>query len=256
MATKKKTKKTKKKAATKKKVVKKAAKKATRKKVAKKRVVKKAAKKKATKKKATKKRAAPKKGGKGGAAKKVVKKKAAKKKSVRKTARRAAKPARRRQKRAGSNKTRIMVRDIGKRILAECAGQSPNDVAKRLGLDSYDIKNLRAGNLPSLDMVLKLVTKGRFSPESIIYGKSFKKLAPGVSTKNAQPRLINTRIRKLAASKPAQEWGNATGLAVHSIYQLRVSGARAGLHTVLGFLNAGIPLEEIFFGTKPRKAKK
>lgn len=149
-----------------------------------------------------------------------------------------------------------MVRDIGKRILAQCAGQSPNDVAKRLGLDSYDIKNLRAGNLPSLDMVLKLVTKGRFSPESIIYGKSFKKLSPRTSTKNAQPRLINTRIRKLASSKPAQKWGNATGLAVHSIYQLRVSGARAGLHTVLGFLNAGIPLEEIFFGQKPRKKAK
>jgi len=130
------------------------------------------------------------------------------------------------------------------------------NVAKRLGLDSYDIKNLRAGNLPSLDMVLKLVTKGRFSPESIIYGRTFKKLSPGVSTKNAQPRLINTRIRKLASSKPAQEWGNATGLAVHSIYQLRVSGARAGLHTVLGFLNAGIPLEEVFFGKKPRKKAK
>jgi hypothetical protein len=191
------------------------------------------------------------------AKKKVVRKKvAARKKSRRPTARRAAKSARRRQKRAGSTKTRSMVRDIGKRILAQCAGQSPNDVAKRLGLDSYDIKNLRAGNLPSLDMVLKLVTKGRFSPESIIYGRSFKKLSSGVSTKNAQPRLINTRIRKLASSRPAQEWGNATGLAVHSIYQLRVSGARAGLHTVLGFLNAGIPLEEVFFGKAPRKGKK
>ena len=215
---------------------------------AKKKGVKKAAKKRGAPKRAVKKRGVKKR-----AAKKVIKK-AAKRKGVRKSARGAAKTARRRQKRAGSDKTRSMVRDIGKRILAQCAGQSPNDVAKRLGLDSYDIKNLRAGNLPSLDMVLKLVTKGRFSPESIIYGKSFKKLAAGVSTKNAQPRLINTRIRKLAASKPAQEWGNATGLAVHSIYQLRVSGARAGLHTVLGFLNAGIPLEEIFFGTKPARA--
>jgi hypothetical protein len=186
-------------------------------------------------------------------AKRKVRKVAKKKK---KKAARKAKPARRRQKRAGSPDTRRMVRDIGKRILAQCAGQSPNDVADRLGLDSYDVKNLRAGNLPSLDMVLKLVTKGRFSPESIIYGKTFRKLSPRVSTKNAQPRLINARIRKLAASKPAQEWGNATGLAVHSIYQLRVSGARAGLHTVLGFLNAGITMEELFFGKKGGGKKK
>jgi len=202
MATKKKTKKrAKKKAAAKKKVVKK---KAAKRKVAKRKPAKrKVAKRKVAKRKPAKKKAA------------------AKKKGRRKTVRRA-RPARRRQKRAGSGKTRTMVRDIGKRILAQCAGQSPNDVAKRLGLDSYDIKNLRAGNLPSLDMVLKLVTKGRFSPESIIYGRTFKKLGPGVSTKNAQPRLINTRIRKLASSKPAQDWGRTTGLAVHSIYQLRI----------------------------------
>jgi hypothetical protein len=154
------------------------------------------------------------------------------------------------QKRPGSPQTRKMVEEIGKRILAFCKGHTPNEVAVKLGLDAYDVKNLRAGNLPSLDMVLKMVDTGRYSPESIIYGKTLTKLDSKVSTKNAKPKLINERVRKLAASKPAQDWGKATGLAVHSIYQLRVSGARAGLHTVLGFLNAGVSIDEIFYGVK------
>jgi hypothetical protein len=154
------------------------------------------------------------------------------------------------QKRPGSPQTRKMVEEIGKRILGFCKGHTPNEVAVKLGLDAYDVKNLRAGNLPSLDMVLKMVDAGRYSPESIIYGKALTKLDSKVSTKNAKPKLINERVRKLAASKPAQDWGKATGLAVHSIYQLRVSGARAGLHTVLGFLNAGVSIDELFYGIK------
>lgn len=176
-------------------------------------------------------------------------KKVAKKAAKQKASKRTIRP----QKRPGSPQTRKMVREIGKRILSFCKGQTPNEVAERLGLDAYDVKNLRAGNLPSLDMVLKMVNNGRYSPESIVYGKELKKLAPKVSTKNAKPKLINERVRKLAASKPAQEWGKATGLAVHSIYQLRVSGARAGLHTVLGFLNAGVSLEELFYGARASK---
>ncbi|MBN1653614.1 MAG: hypothetical protein JXA30_07540 [Deltaproteobacteria bacterium] len=163
-----------------------------------------------------------------------------------KTAKRTTRP----QKRPGSPQTRRMVEDIGKRILTFCKGHTPNEVAAKLGLDAYDVKNLRAGNLPSLDMVLKMVANGRYSPESIIYGKTLGKLDAKVSTKSAKTKLINERVRKLAASKPAQEWGKATGLAVHSIYQLRVSGARAGLHTVLGFLNAGVSIEELFYGLK------
>ena len=159
----------------------------------------------------------------------------------------------REQKPAGSPTTRQMVRQIGKRILDFCADCTPVEGAKQLGLDSYDIKNLRAGNLPSLDMVIKLVRDGRFSPKSILLGKKLEKLAPKVSTASVQQRLINNRVRTMAASKPAQEWGKATGLAVHSIYQLRVAGARAGIHTVLGFMNAGVSLDELFFGKKSAK---
>jgi hypothetical protein len=157
----------------------------------------------------------------------------------------------REQKPAGSPTTRQMVRQIGKRILDFCADCTPVEGAKQLGLDSYDIKNLRAGNLPSLDMVIKLVRDGHFSPKSILLGKKLEKLQPKVSTQAVQQRLINNRVRALAASKPAQEWGKATGLAVHSIYQLRVAGARAGIHTVLGFMNAGVSIDEIMFGKKP-----
>jgi hypothetical protein len=187
----------------------------------------------------------------------IKKKTASSKKAVVKTAvakvagkTKATKRTTRPQKRPGSPQTRKMVEEIGKRILGFCKGHTPNEVAAKLGLDAYDVKNLRAGNLPSLDMVLKMVDTGRYSPESIIYGKALTKLDSKVSTKNAKPNLINERVRKLAASKPAQDWGKATGLAVHSIYQLRVSGARAGLHTVLGFLNAGVSIGELFYGIK------
>jgi hypothetical protein len=111
----------------------------------------------------------------------------------------------REQKPAGSPATRQMVRQIGKRILDYCADCTPVEGAKQLGLDSYDIKNLRAGNLPSLDMVIKLVRDGRFSPKSILLGKKLEKLAPKVSTASVQQRLINNRVRALASGKPAQE---------------------------------------------------
>ncbi|MBN1655595.1 MAG: hypothetical protein JXA30_17645 [Deltaproteobacteria bacterium] len=137
---------------------------------------------------------------------------------------------------------------MGKRILDAVANNTAVEGAKSLGIDTHDVNNLRAGNLPSLDIVIKLISNGRFSPESIIFGKNLMKLTPKFSTKNCRKQLISNRIRKLSQSKPAQQWSKATGLSAQSIYQLRVSGSRAGLHTVLGFINAGVPMNEIFFG--------
>jgi len=198
-----------------------------------------ATKKKAVKKKATKKKAAKKKAAK----KKVTKKKATKKKAAKRKA------SRKPQKPAGSNKTRKTIREISKRILDACAKLTPTEGAALLGLDVYDVKNLRAGNLPSLDIVVKLIKQGQYSPESIIFGKTLKKSAtPKAALAKVNQKAISARVRKLAGSKPAQEWGKATGLSTQSIYQLRVAGSRAGLHTVLAFMNAGVSIEELFFG--------
>lgn len=176
------------------------------------------------------------------ATKQAVAKTAAKK--VSKKARKARKP----YKPVGSPKTRQTVRQMGKRILDAVANNTAVEGAKALGIDTHDVNNLRAGNLPSLDIVIKLITNGRFTPESIIFGKSLQKIQSKLSTKTCKKQLISNRVRKLSQSKPAQIWSKSTGLSAQSIYQLRVSGSRAGLHTVLGFINAGVPMEEIFFG--------
>jgi len=175
-------------------------------------------------------------------AKKVVAGHAAKK------ATKKASKARKPYKPVGSTKTRQTVRLMGKRILDTVANNTAVEGAKYLGIDTHDVNNIRAGNLPSLDIVIKLITNGRYSPESIIFGKTLQKLSPKFSTKACKKQLISNRIRKLSQSKPAQQWSKATGLSAQSIYQLRVSGSRAGLHTVLGFINAGVPMNDIFFG--------
>lgn len=206
----------------------------------------------ATKKKTKAKKASPAK--KKVAARRAVKKKAARtpaktkaKKAPAKAPKRARK-ARKPYKPVGSPKTRQTVRQMGKRILDAVANNTAVEGAKSLGIDTHDVNNLRAGNLPSLDIVIKLISNGRYSPESIIFEKSLAKLPPKFQTKACKKQLISNRIRKLSQSKPAQQWSKATGLSAQSIYQLRVSGSRAGLHTVLGFINAGVPMSDIFFG--------
>ena len=184
------------------------------------------------------------------AARRAVKKatrKPATKKAAAKAPKRARK-ARKPYKPVGSPKTRQTVRQMGKRILDAVANNTAVEGAKSLGIDTHDVNNLRAGNLPSLDIVIKLISNGRYSPESIIFGKSLQKLPPKFQTKACKKQLISNRIRKLSQSKPAQQWSKATGLSAQSIYQLRVSGSRAGLHTVLGFINAGVSMSDIFFG--------
>jgi hypothetical protein len=173
--------------------------------------------------------------------------KASQAKKVAKAPKRAQK-ARKPYKPVGSPKTRQTVRLMGKRILDTVANNTAVEGAKFLGIDTHDVNNIRAGNLPSLDIVIKLITNGRYSPESVIFGKKLQKLSPKFSTKACKKQLISNRIRKLSQSKPAQQWSKATGLSAQSIYQLRVSGSRAGLHTVLGFINAGVSMKDIFFG--------
>ncbi len=181
------------------------------------------------------------------AVKKATRKPAKAKKAAAKAPKRARK-ARKPYKPVGSPKTRQTVRQMGKRILDAVADNTAVEGAKSLGIDTHDVNNLRAGNLPSLDIVIKLISNGRYSPESIIFGKSLQKLPPKFQTKACKKQLISNRIRKLSQSKPAQQWSKATGLSAQSIYQLRVSGSRAGLHTVLGFINAGVSMSDIFFG--------
>lgn len=151
-------------------------------------------------------------------------------------------------KRVGGKHTRAVLRAICERILSHCPGCTAAAAAEQLGLATHDINNLKAGNRASLDIVIKMINKGGFSPESIIFGSGLKKKGASARKMAVRKSSVSARIRQLARSKPAQQWSKATELSIHSIYQLRIAGSRAGIHAVLGFINAGVPVRELFYG--------
>lgn len=150
----------------------------------------------------------------------------------------------------GSPKTVRTVRRMARRILAAGEEQTRIAAARRLGLQPWDIKNLQAGNLPGLVLVLRLIKRGRYDPEALILQNKLQKLPPNTPVHKATHKLITERVRQLAKSDVAAVLAKSTGLSIYSIYQQRVANTRAGLHTVLGFIDAGVPPSHIFFGTR------
>ena len=239
----------KKKTAKKKASTKKTAKKKTAKKKA---STKKTAKKKAAKKKASTKKTAKKKA----STKKTAKKKASKKKASKKTSKKKAgakrgpgRPPGGDSKTRGSKTSRLQVRRIAQLILKEAKGRTREEASERTGAHVDDIKNLKAGNLPSLKLVLRVVRNGRCDPNVLIAKHQLKKLPAGVSTKGARAEQIAARIRKLAKESDPAELAAKTGLSIYTIYQHRVAGKRVGLHTILAFVDAGVvTASQIFLG--------
>ena len=239
----------KKKASTKKTAKKKTAKKKAAKKKA---STKKTAKKKASTKKTAKKKAAKKKA----STKKTAKKKASKKKASKKTSKKKAgakrgpgRPPGGDSKTRGSKTSRLQVRRIAQLILKEAKGRTREEASERTGAHVDDIKNLKAGNLPSLKLVLRVVRNGRCDPNVLIAKHQLKKLPAGVSTKGARAEQIAARIRKLAKESDPAELAAKTGLSIYTIYQHRVAGKRVGLHTILAFVDAGVvTASQVFLG--------
>jgi hypothetical protein len=239
---------------------------ASRKAVGKKTAGKKAAGKKAAGKKAAGKKAAGKKasgkkasGGKASgrksAARKTARRKAARKKTARKKS--PAKGARRGpgrppggdSKPRGSVASRRTIRQIARRILRDTEGATREEAAQQTGAHVDDIKNLKAGNLPSLKLFLRVVRDGRHDPEALIQKSELRKLPAGASTSGARSRKISERVRKLAKENDPATLSDATGLSIYTIYQHRVANKRVGLHTVLAFVDAGVvSAREIFLG--------
>ncbi len=225
-----------------------AKKKASRKKTARK----KTAKKKASRKKASRKKTAKKKASR----KKTAKKKASKKKASKKTSKKKAgakrgpgRPPGGDSKTRGSKTSRRQVRRIAQRILKEAKGRTREEASERTGAHVDDIKNLKAGNLPSLKLVLRVVRNGRCDPNVLISKYQLKKLPAGVSTRGARSEQIAARIRKLAKDSDPAELAAKTGLSIYTIYQHRVAGKRVGLHTILAFVDAGVvTASQIFLG--------
>ena len=135
-----------------------------------------------------------------------------------------------------------------KRILQLCGDAPLSGAARITGLSDSDVKNLRAGNALGLAKVLRIITKGRYSPEFLLYGKSPRKLGSDVSTRLAQARLVRSRIRRLAREGNARDLARATGLSIWTIYSHRVRNRSPGLHGALAYLETGISARELLLG--------
>ncbi len=182
--------------------------------------------------------------------KKATRKKASRKKAPRKKARRGpGRPPGGDSKTRGSTASRRLIRQIARRILKESEGHTREVAAQRTGAHVDDIKNLKAGNLPSLKLFLRVVREGRYDPEALVKKDRLKKLPPSVSTRNARAKQISMRIRKLAKAHDPAKLAKASGLSIYTIYQHRVADKRVGLHTVLAFVDAGVvSARDIFLG--------
>ena len=156
----------------------------------------------------------------------------------------------------GTRTTRRILSGMVKRILQLC-GDAPRSGAARItGLSDSDVKNLRAGNAPGLAKVLRIITKGRYSPEFLFYGKSPRKLRSDVSTRLAQPRLVRSRIRRLAREGNVHDLARATGLSWWTIYSHRLRNSTPGLHAALAYLQTGISARELLLGISGPGANK
>ena len=149
----------------------------------------------------------------------------------------------------GSQTSRRQIRQIAQCILQESKGKTRGEASALTGAHVDDIKNLKAGNLPSLKLLLRVIRNGHFDPEALIKNSNFNKLPSNVSTRNARSKLIAARIRKLAKEREPAKLAKQTGLSIYTIYQHRVVNKRVGLHTILSFIQAdAVSAREIFLG--------
>ena len=141
---------------------------------------------------------------------------------------------------------------FSKRILDEAKGKTIAVAADDMGLRLFDIKNLKAGNRPSMDMLIRLVHTGRYAPNYLLFNQGSRKLRTNVSVRGAQVRNIHQRLRNALRARPAQELAAESGLPIQSIYQYRVDGRRPGLHIFLGLVLTGLSPNSLLLGRAHR----
>lgn len=144
-----------------------------------------------------------------------------------------------------------MAREARDRVLKFCKDYTAKDASKVMGLGPHDVHNLRAGNGLSLLMLVRLVTNGRFDPNSVLRGKSLRKLRKGTLTRGVRCELITKRINKIARDGSPQEIARDTGLAAITIYNFRTKPPQSvSLHTVINFLESGYSIKQLLFGKR------
>lgn len=148
----------------------------------------------------------------------------------------------------GTPKTRKMQRQIADHIHGLTQTLTQAEAAEEVGVSYNDIRNLSAGSMPSLRMMVAMVKHLRCTPESLLVKGKLEKLSRGKRTTGAQIRSIRSRIRKICQEGDPAGLAKSTGLPITSIYQLRGQYAKAGLHTFLAFTAAGHSPSQLLLG--------
>ena len=146
----------------------------------------------------------------------------------------------------GSAKSRATVKRITKCVLAMVTKLTPTYAASKLGLGVNDIRNMRNGTGFSVAMLIKMVNNTWYEPATIIGGK---RLVTRTTHHRTTQARLDKRIRKLSWNYPGEDLAKLTGLSVSGAFGLRyANGAHVTLYTVLGFVDAGHPIDELLFG--------
>ncbi|MCP4005285.1 MAG: hypothetical protein GY725_13925 [bacterium] len=154
-----------------------------------------------------------------------------------------------RQGSRGTPASRRMQRNMAGHILGLSKDLSVSGSAELTGLTNNDIKNLRAGNMPSFSMLQRFVKKMRWTPESIFATGKLKKLPAGTRTHGADTQKIRRRIQAVCRDNDAQRLASATRIPISNIYQTRTRNAKIGLHTFLSIASAGFSPRSLLLGT-------
>lgn len=152
----------------------------------------------------------------------------------------------------GSDKSRDQAVRMTKAVLKYAKGWTPTEAAEELGCNMNDVRNMRMGNNVSLPILVKLINKGHFTPESLLSGKGLER--GGVAHARTSQVRIDSFIRKLARVTPGKEMAKLTGFSVTGAYGLRDYGdkrAHVTLYPVLELIRSGYSIDEVILGIKP-----
>jgi DNA-binding phage protein len=138
--------------------------------------------------------------------------------------------------------------NLAKHIQNLTEGSTIAESAKRVGLTTNDIKNLRAGNMPSLRALLCVVRTRMTSPSSLISSGPLEALPKGISLRGATERHVKARIQRISRENDPASLAAESGLSIASIYQYRSLNDKIGLHAFLAFVSAGYDADELLLG--------
>lgn len=155
----------------------------------------------------------------------------------------------------GTESTRRRQLNLANTILDLTEGHSIAESSAITGLTTNDIKNLRAGNMPSLRSLLCLVRALRKTPRSLISGGKLMPLSKEVTLRGATEAKVRSRIQAHSRENDPADLAERSGLSIASIYQYRSLNDKMGLHAYLAFVDAGYDADELLLGSGAKRGR-